>query len=66
MYADATVTWFANLGLILQKGFQAFRRCLKVNHPYLSVNGRGILRSRGFWMVLEKVRIQWCVIEIVG
>jgi len=46
-----------NLALIVQKGFQAFRYCLKGHPLYLDVNCCGIERSRGFWMALEKVQI---------
>jgi len=60
-----TATEFTNLALIVQKGFQAFRHCLKGHLLYLRVRCCGTARLRSFWMALETVRIQWWAIEIV-
>jgi len=55
MCADSSIVH--GPALIVQKGFQAFRHCLKGHPLYLNVNSCGILRSRSFWKVLKKVRI---------
>jgi hypothetical protein len=62
-YADSNIVH--EPGTDFQKGFQAFRRCLKGLLLYLNVSCCGIVQSRNFWMVLEKVRISWWAIEIV-
>ena len=51
-----TATYFTNLQLIVQKGFPAFKRCLKMHLLYLIASCCGIVPSRSFWMVLEMVR----------
>ena len=54
MYADSNIV--TNLPLIVQKGFRAFRHCLKGHLLYLIASCCGIFLSRSFWMVLETVR----------
>jgi hypothetical protein len=51
-----TATSFTNLLLIIEKGFRAFRRCLKWHLLHLIPSCCGIVPSRHFWMVLEMVR----------
>ena len=53
MYVESNVV--TNLPLIVQKGFRAFRRCLK-GYLDLVPSCCGIVLSRIFWMVLEMVR----------
>jgi hypothetical protein len=59
-----TATQFTDLPLIVWVVLQALRYCLKKHLLYLNVSCCGIVRSRSFWMVLEKVRIQWWAFEI--
>ena len=53
---------FTNLELIVEKVLQAFRRCSKGYLLYLNASCCGTVRSRSFWMVLERVRVQsWAI-----
>ena len=53
-YADSEIVHDPAV-LIVQKGFRAFRRCLK-GYLHLIPSCHGIVLSRSFWVVLEMVR----------